>query len=149
MLPTRQLANAADRAVCGAETRAVALTPDHALVIGRRDRAAPLNQRAVGVEEQLRVVQGFAVALVDADGCHHPRLLARVADGVGRGGWHRHGMIEQLQVLASANDLVGGLEKRKILVVTHHGLRERRELHPCWPSSWILRTTLSTVPSRL
>jgi hypothetical protein len=32
-------------------------------------------------------------------------------------------------VLASANDLVGGLEKRKVRVVGHHGLREGRELH--------------------
>src|SRR5207245_7505463 len=33
---------------------------------------------SVGVKEQLRVVQRFAVTLVDADGCHHPCPLARL-----------------------------------------------------------------------
>jgi hypothetical protein len=84
MLPTRQLTNAADRAVDGAQTRAVALAPDHAFVIRRRDLATPLNQRAVGVEEQLGVVQGGAVALVDADGHDHARRFTRVADRVRR-----------------------------------------------------------------
>src|SRR5687767_4555314 len=51
MLPARQLADATDLAVNGAQTRAVALTPDHALVIGRRDLAAALDQRSVGVKE--------------------------------------------------------------------------------------------------
>ena len=31
---------------------------------------------------------------------------------------------------ASGNDLVGGLDERKVRVVRHHGLRERGELHP-------------------
>src|SRR5258705_5503783 len=128
MLPTRQLTNAADRAVDGAQTRAVALAPDHALVIRRRDLATPLNQPAVGIEQKLSVVHGVAVTLVDADGDDHLRLSARIADGVGRGRWHRHGLIEQFHVLASANDLIGGLEKRKIWIVRHACLMEGREL---------------------
>src|SRR5258705_5599197 len=130
MLPTRQLTNAADGAVDGAQTRAVTLAPDHALVIRRRDLATPLNQPAVGIEQKLSVVHGVAVTLVNADGDDHLRLSARIADGMGRGRWDRHGLIEQFHVLASANDLVGGLKKRKIRIVRHHGLTEGRELHP-------------------
>ena len=77
MLPARQLANAADLAVNGAQTGAVALAPDHALVIGGRDLAAALNQGAVGIKEQLGVVQGSAVTLVDADGHDNSRLPCR------------------------------------------------------------------------
>src|SRR5207302_8200690 len=56
--------------------------------------------------------------------CLHASLMAWVAgDGA------RHGLIEQLQVFTSANDLVGGLDERKVGVVRHHGLRERRKLH--------------------
>jgi len=50
VLPARQLTNAADLAVNGAQTRAVALPPDHALVVGGRDFAASLDQPAVGIE---------------------------------------------------------------------------------------------------
>jgi hypothetical protein len=82
-------------------------------VIRRRDLAAPLDQRTIGIEEQLRVVHRFAVTLVDADGYHDPRLLARVADCVGRSRRHHHGLIEQLQVLTSADDLVGGWMNEK------------------------------------
>jgi hypothetical protein len=130
MLPARQLTNATGRAVYGAEARTVALAPHHALVIGGRDLAASLDQGAVGIEEQLRVVKSAAVTFVDADGHHNSRLFARLADGVGGRRRHRHRLIEQLEVLTSGNDLVGGLDERKVRVVRHHGLRERGELHP-------------------
>jgi hypothetical protein len=45
--------------------------------------------------------------------------------------------------------LEGGLDEGKVRVVRDYCLRERGELYPCWPSSWIFRTTFSTVPSRL
>ena len=83
MLPARQLTNAADLAVNGAQARTVALTPDHALVIRGRDLAAPLNQGAVGIEEQLRVVERSTVTFVDADGRDNSRLFAGFADGIG------------------------------------------------------------------
>ena len=83
VLPARQLADAANLAVDGAQARAVALAPDHALVIGGRDLAAPLDQGAVGIEEKLGVVQGSAVTLVDADGHDDSRLPGSFADGVG------------------------------------------------------------------
>ena len=82
MLPARQRPDAPDRAVDGPQPRAVTHTPDHAFVVGGGNLAAMLDQGAVGVEEELRVVQGFAVALVDADGYDHARRLARVADRV-------------------------------------------------------------------
>src|SRR5512142_2700691 len=44
MLPARERADAPDRAVDGAQARAVALPPDQALVVGRGDLAAMLEQ---------------------------------------------------------------------------------------------------------
>ena len=133
VLPARQLTNAADLAVNGAQARPVALPPDHALVISGRDLAAPLDQGAVGIEEKLRVVEGSAVTFVDADGHDDSRLFAGFADGIGGRRRHRHRLIEQLEVLTSANDLVGGLDERKVRVVRHHGFRERGELHALLP----------------
>ena len=78
MFPACELANAADLAVNGAQTRAVALAPNHALVIGGRDLAAPLDQGAVGIKEKLGVVQRSAVTLVDADGHDNARLLGKL-----------------------------------------------------------------------
>ena len=111
MLPARQLTNAADSAVNGAQAGPVALAPDHALVVGRRDFAAPLDQRAVGIEEKLGVVERSTVTFVDADGHNNSRLFAGVADGIGGRRRHRHGLVEQLEVLASGNDLIWGLDE--------------------------------------
>src|SRR6266496_3618371 len=130
MFPARELTNAADLTVNGSKTRPVTLAPDHALVIGRRDFAAPLNQGAVSIKEKLGVVQGSAITLVDADGHYNSRLSASLADGVGGGRRHRHRLIEQLEVLTSVSDLVGGLDERKVRVVRYHGFWEGGELYP-------------------
>src|SRR5262245_58330819 len=82
MLPARQLTNAADLAVYGAQTRTVTLTPDHTLVVGGRDLAAPLEQGAVGIEQKLSVVHSSAVTLVHADRNDDPRLLGSRPDDV-------------------------------------------------------------------
>ena len=76
MLPARQLPDAANLAVHGAQAGTVTLAPDRALVISGRDRAAPLNQGAVGIEEEMGVVQGSAITLVDPDRYDNARLLA-------------------------------------------------------------------------
>src|ERR1700754_4606902 len=62
VLPARQLTDPPDSAVNRPQTRAVALPPDHPFVVGRRRLAPALHQRAVGVEEQLCVENGSAVA---------------------------------------------------------------------------------------
>ena len=50
MLPARQRADAPDRAIDGAQPRTIALAPDHALVVGRGDLTAMLEQPTVGIE---------------------------------------------------------------------------------------------------
>lgn len=52
MFSAGELTNAADLTVNGAKTRAVALAPDHAFVIGGRGFATALNQGAVGKPPQ-------------------------------------------------------------------------------------------------
>src|SRR5262245_5806613 len=74
VLPAGELADPANSAIDGAQARAVALAPDHALVIGRRDLAAALDQRTVRIEEELRIVDRAPVALIDADRSHQARV---------------------------------------------------------------------------
>src|SRR5678809_1038508 len=116
MLPACQLTNAADMAFDGAQARAVSLAPDHALVIGGRDLAAPLDQGAVGIEQKLGVVQASAVTLVHADGYDDSRLLSRFADGVCGRGRHRDGLVKQLPLLWSCDVLKWGLDEGKVRV---------------------------------
>jgi hypothetical protein len=128
MLPAGELTDAPRLAVDRAKPRSVSLAPDHSLVIRRRDLAAALKQGSVRIEEELRVVERSAVALVDANRRDDARLLASLADrGDGRRR-HGDGLLQQLQVLASGNDLVGRLYEGKIRVVRHHGFGKRREL---------------------
>ena len=127
VLPARQLADSSDGAVDGRRPERVALTPDHPFVIGRRDLATPLKQRAVGVEQQLRVVQGAAVTFVDADGHHDSGRPGRIGDGVGRA----DGMVTawSSRLRCSLTELEGSLQKREVRVVRHDRLGESRELH--------------------
>jgi hypothetical protein len=88
-----------------------------------------LDQGAVGIKEQLCVVDRPAIALVDADRHHHPRLARSLADRVGCGRRYRHGLLEQSEMLDSGQKLNARLHRGKIRVVRHDGFRERRELH--------------------
>src|SRR6185436_10180511 len=109
MLPAGELTDAARPAVDGAKTRSVSLAPDHSLVIRRRDLAAALKQGSIRIEEELGIVESPAVALVDADRHDDARLLASLADRVDGRRRHSDGLLQQLQVLASGNDLVSRL----------------------------------------
>ena len=64
--------------------------------MGRGDLAAPLNQRAIGVEQKPGVVNGSAITLVDAKGHNNSRLFASFTNGVGRRGRNRHGLLQQI-----------------------------------------------------
>ena len=83
VLKTGQLADAANLAVDRAQARPVTLPPNHALVVGRRYLAATLDQGAIGVEQQLRVVETAAVTLIDADGYHDARLSGGLPERIG------------------------------------------------------------------
>jgi len=55
VLPARQLSDAPHGTDHRPKSRTVTLSPDDALVVGRRDLAPALTHRAVGIEEQLGV----------------------------------------------------------------------------------------------
>ena len=67
------------------EALAVAEAPDHPLVIRRHQLAMPQRKLAVGREDEQRVVERSAAALVDADGEDDPVLARDRADPLGVG----------------------------------------------------------------
>ncbi len=81
VLPAGQRADPADGGVDRLQAGAVALAPDHPLVEGRGDLAALEQQAAVGVEDELGVVERAVVALVHPEHDHHAEAAGRGADG--------------------------------------------------------------------
>ena len=81
------------------EAGAVALAPDHALVEGGRDLAAGEFQRAVGVEDDLGVVERAVVAFVHAEDDDHVVTPCGGADGVGDGAGDGDGVFVEPDVL--------------------------------------------------
>jgi hypothetical protein len=96
-------------------------------VIGRRGLASTLNQGAVGVEQQLRVVQRTTVSLVHPDGDHHAGGSRRCTDRVDSRRRYRHRLIQQLEVLRTHFERT--LDEGEVRVVRDHRLRKGRELH--------------------
>src|SRR4029077_3166469 len=111
----------------GPKTGDVTLPPDHALGERRRCLAAMLDQGAVRVKQQLCVVDGPTIPLVDADGADDSRLSAGVPDGVGRLRRHRYRVVEQEQLLVG--NLNGPLHRGEVWVIRHDRLGEGGELH--------------------
>ncbi len=122
VLPAGQRADAPHRSVHHLQPGAVALAPDHPLMEGRRDLAALQPQRAVGVEDQLRVVERAMVALVDAEhddevvpaGGRRHRLRHRAG--------HHHGVVVEMDVLGAAQHRRA--DEREIRIPGHEGLGE-------------------------
>src|SRR5262245_39575178 len=98
MLPTRQLAYATDSTIDSYESAAVALAPHHPFVEGGRDLAPTLDQCAVRVEKQLRVVHGATVAFVDPDGDDHASAAGGLADCMRRRRGHGDRLLQQPDV---------------------------------------------------
>ena len=138
VLPAGQRADAADGGVDHREAGAVALPPDHPLVEGRRDLAALEHQRAVGVEDELRVVERAVVALVDAEHDDHAVLARRGAHRLRHRAGHDDRVVVEADVLGAAQHRrtdegeIGipgheGLGKHDEPRALARGLRDRRE----------------------
>jgi hypothetical protein len=127
VLPAGQRADTAGARVHGRQTGAVALAPDHALVVGRRDLAALEHQAAIGIEHQLRVVQTAVVAFVHAQHHHHAQLARRGGHGVRHRARHGGRTLHQQQVVRALQH--GRLHEREVGVVGHEGLGEDDQLH--------------------
>jgi len=127
VFPTCQLADPPDGAVDGDQAPPVALPPEDAFVIGRRGLSPALDERAVGVEQQLGVEQAATVSFVDADGDHDARLPSRLTECVGcrRGDGDR--LVHQPEMFSG--ELERWLEESEVRVVRDNGFRECRELH--------------------
>ncbi len=102
--------------------------------------APALDQRPIGIEQQLGIIERAAIALVDADGddhtaCLHASPIARVAGD---------GMIISLfkQPEVFRVYLERPQHEAKIGIIWHDRLRERRELHALAAGQWILRDDL-------
>ena len=120
MLPARQRADATNGCVNRADTGAVPLSPDHALMIGRRDFAAFQQQATIVFKNQLRIVQGAAVALIHAHHQHHSVLGRRLRQQLGDRTRHLHGPFVKPQVILP--HLNCGSDKREIGIIRNERL---------------------------
>ena len=125
VLPAGERADAAHRRLDHREPGPVALPPDHALVIGRRDLPALQLQRTVRVEDQLRVIERAVIALVDPEHDHHPVPARCCRDGVRHRPRHAHRMLVEAQMLRPLQ--CRRHDEREIRVVGHERLGEDRE----------------------
>ena len=108
MFPASQRANPPDRGVDHLETGAIALTPDHALMKCRCDLAALQNQRAVGVEDQLRVVERAVVTLIDAEHDHDVVFAGRGGHRLGDRAGNDDRVVIEVNVLGAARASADG-----------------------------------------
>ena len=127
VFPACQLSHAPNGTIDSSQSRTVALAPDHALMVGRRQFAAMLDQRAVRIEKQLSIVDRSAIALIDANGRHHACLPASFTDRECCRRRHCHCLLEQYKVLPK--HFKWPLHVRKIGIVRYDCLREGRELY--------------------
>jgi hypothetical protein len=78
-----------------------------------------LDQVAVRVEQQLRVIECAAVTFVDANGHHHFGLPRGLADGLRGGRGHGYGLIEQPEELAELQNFLNDSLQGSFPAVEH------------------------------
>src|SRR5258708_20928916 len=75
VLPTSQRADAADRRIYGSKSAAVTLSPNHSLMIARRNFASPQDERTIRIKDQLSIIESPTITFIDADNENHSRAL--------------------------------------------------------------------------
>ena len=80
---------------------------------------------ALGIEEELRVVERAAIAFIHTDGHHDSRLPGRIGDDVDCGRRYGHGLIDQPQLLRG--QLERSLDKGEVGIVRPDRLGEDSE----------------------
>src|SRR5215207_284026 len=96
-------------------------------MIRRHDLAPALDQRPVGIEQKLGIVNGISVALVDTDRDDHVRLFRGLADRTGFRGGDGDRLLHEPQLLLRYCE--GGQHEGEVGVVGDHGLGKGCELH--------------------
>ncbi len=127
VFPAGERAHLADPCVHHLEAGGIALAPHHSLVEGGRELAALEHQRAVGVEDQLRVVERTEVALVDAEHHHHAVHPRPLRHGLRHRPRHHHRALVEPHVVGA--HLHRRLHEREVRVVGQEGLWENDQLH--------------------
>ena len=128
VLPAGQGPHAAHGGGHGAQAAAVALAPNHALVVGGRDFTAVQYQFAGGVEHQLGVVKRTVVALVHAQHHHHAALAGGGGHQLGERPRHHHGLVVEGQVVFSGQH--GRPHEGKVRVIRHHRFGKNDDFRP-------------------
>src|SRR5688572_8195513 len=126
MLPARERAQPADSSVHSLETAAVALAPDHSLVISRCDFASLQRQTAICIKYQLRVEEAPMIAFIHTE--HHDDAMfpRGCADGCGDWTGDLYRSFVKPQVLRPHCDW--RCDKRKVRVVRNCCFREYNKL---------------------
>ena len=128
VLPAGQGTHPPRRRVHHPQTGPVALAPDHALVVGGGDFAPLQHQGAVGVKDQLGVVERAPIAFVHPQHHHHGVGSRRSADCIGHRPWYRDRFFVQPQVRFTHQHR--GLHKGEIRVVGNQGFWKDNQLNP-------------------
>ena len=131
MLPAGQRADAPGRGIHHLQPGAIALAPDHALMEGRRELAALQLERAVGIENQLGVVERAVVALIDAQHDDHAVPPRRRGDRLRHRARHRDRMLIEPEMLGPGEHR--RMDEGKIRIPGNEGLREYREFYAFLP----------------
>ena len=128
VFPARQGAHPPDGGIHHLQPGAVALPPDHAFMVGRRDLAPLEHQFAAGIENQLGIVERAAIAFVHPQDDHDAAQTRALADGTGDLPRHHDGLFIQLEMGGSRADRRGN--KREVGVVGNKRLRKNDDLRP-------------------
>ena len=128
VLPAGQGSDAADGRGHHLESGTIALAPHHPLVIGGGDLAAFEHHLAIGIDQQLGVVEAAAVTFVDPQQHVHPVSTSGVGDAVELGARDDHGLLIELEMRAAHQH--SRLDEGKVGVVGQIRLRKDDQLHP-------------------
>jgi hypothetical protein len=128
VFPTSQHTDSPDCSVHSSNSAAVALSPDHTFVIGWGNFATPQKKRTIRIENQLRVIEGSAVSLVNTYGKNHPRRLCRPPQSRGYGTRNFHRILIESQVFFASQNR--RYDKRKIGIIGNKGFGENGQLYP-------------------
>ena len=127
MLPAGQRPHFAHCRVAHAQTRTIALPPNHALVVGRCHLAALQQAFSIRIEDKLSVVERSFVSLVHTQNNDHLVRPCRLRNGCGHWPRNLYRLFVKPHVFFTHQHRRH--HKRKVRIIRHKSLRKDNQLH--------------------